>query len=500
MLPMAPTREDLDRTLAASAESLLLCDSEGRIVGVNASLCSLIGYDQQDLLAKRIGELTETDAGRLIAELRDDATFDVETGIRCKDGSTKRLQLRLRSLRIGDHPHSVVRVARRRRAADRLPEDPEFIRALLHSAGMLVICVSSEGRIVFANPAFEVLIGRSFFEIRGRKAWDLLADPEQGDAFRKALDVPDAPRMIENSWVTVDGVRKTIAWTSTRMASVPESPPYLLLVGREMSAAAAVPARAPARRLPPEDRRRDELEERIAALTRELEKVRGEHEALTYTLAHDFRAPLRAMSGLSDALIEECARSSSDEEGLKYALRIARSAHQMDALLENLLIYNRLARMPVERDPLRLDLVLTEVLQSLGPEIRNREARIASEVSEVTVMADRTVLFLLFYHLLSNALKFVQPGIVPDVSLRAALRDGFVRVSVHDNGIGIPAEYHGVIFGLCERLNPSESYQGTGMGLAIVGKAAERLHAKVGLESEVGKGSLFWVDLPAVTA
>jgi PAS domain S-box-containing protein len=498
---MAPTREDLDRTLAASAESLLLCDSEGRIVGVNASLCSLIGYERQDLLAKRIGELTETDAGRLIAGLRDDATLDVETGVLCKDGSTKRLQLRLRSLRIGDHPHSMVRVARRRRAADRLPEDPEFIRALLHSAGMLVICVCSEGRIVFANPAFEVLIGRSFLEIRGRRAWDLLADPEQGAAFRKALEVPDAPQMIENSWVTADGVRKTIAWTGTRMASAPQSPPYLLLVGRELSAAAAAPSRAPTRRLPPaEDRRRSELEERIATLTRELEKVRGEHEALTYTLAHDFRAPLRAMSGLSDALIEECAQSSSDEESLKYALRIARSAQQMDALIENLLIYNRLARMPVERDPLRLDLVLTEVLQSLGPEIRNREARISSEVSPLEVMADRTVLFLLLYQLLSNALKFVQPGVIPDVSLRTDRRDGFVRVSVHDNGIGIPAEYHGVIFGLCERLNPSESYQGTGMGLSIVGKAAERLHAKIGLESEVGKGSLFWVDLPAATA
>jgi len=489
---MAPTRDDLDRTLAASSESLLLCDAEGQIVGVNDSLCSLTGYDQQDLLAKSLGELTETDTGRLISELRDDATLDVETGVRCKDGSTKRLQLRLRSLRIGDRPHSVVRVARRRRAADRLPEDPEFVRALLHSAGTLVICVSAEGRIVFANPAFEALIGHAFPEIRGRRVWDLLADPEQGALFRKALEIPDAPHLIENSWVTADGVRKSIAWTGTRMASVPQSPPYLLLVGRETAPAAS----APAPLVPAEDRRRLELEDRIATLTRELEKVRSEHEALTYTLAHDFRAPLRAMSGLSDALIEECARSSTDEEGLNYALRIARSAQQMDALIENLLVYNRLARMPVERDSLRLDSVLTEVLQALDPEIRNREARITCLIPPLDVVADRTVLFLLLYQLLSNAVKFVPPGLLPAVGLRAERREGCVRLSVDDNGIGIPAEYHGVIFGLCERLNPSEAYPGTGMGLAIVGKAAERLHAKVGLESQVGKGSHFWVDLP----
>jgi signal transduction histidine kinase len=302
--------------------------------------------------------------------------------------------------------------------------------------------------------------------------------------------------MIENSWVTPDGGRKSIAWTGTRIASGTQSPPYLLLVGRENPAAPS----APERRLPAEDRRRLELEERIANLTRELEKVRSEHEALTYTLAHDFRAPLRAMSGLSDALIEECARSSTDEEGLKYALRIARSAQQMDALIENLLVYNRVARMTVERDSLRLDSVLTEVIQSLGPEIRNREARLTFEISPLAVIADRTVLFLLIYQLLSNAVKFVQPGVIPAVSLRAERRDACIRLSVHDNGIGIPAEYHGVIFGLCERLNPAEAYPGTGMGLAIVGKAAERLHARVGLESQVGKGSLFWVDLPAPPA
>jgi signal transduction histidine kinase len=109
-------------------------------------------------------------------------------------------------------------------------------------------------------------------------------------------------------------------------------------------------------------------------------------------------------------------------------------------------------------------------------------------------------MYSVLQNLLTNSIKFARPGVPPEVHFSARrMRDAW-RVSVRDNGIGIPAEYHGVIFGLCERLNPSESYQGTGMGLSIVGKAAERLHAKIGLESEVGKGSLFWVDLPAATA
>src|SRR5579862_1058674 len=139
---MKSARGELERALAASADALFVCDSAGRIVGINDSLCMLTGYDRQDLLAKSIDDLADPDSVHLAAGLEGDATVDLEAGFRCKDGTTKRLRLRLRPLRIDGRPHSEVRVARRRRAADRLPEDPEFVRALLLSSGMPVVCMN----------------------------------------------------------------------------------------------------------------------------------------------------------------------------------------------------------------------------------------------------------------------------------------------------------------------------------------------------------------------
>jgi signal transduction histidine kinase len=99
-------------------------------------------------------------------------------------------------------------------------------------------------------------------------------------------------------------------------------------------------------------------------------------------------------------------------------------------------------------------------------------------------------------NLLSNALKYVPEGVSPRVTVRAEDRDGRVRLWVEDNGIGIPPEYHERIFRVFERLHPPEVYSGTGIGLAIVRRAIERMSGQTGLESTPGQGSRFWIELP----
>jgi signal transduction histidine kinase len=98
-------------------------------------------------------------------------------------------------------------------------------------------------------------------------------------------------------------------------------------------------------------------------------------------------------------------------------------------------------------------------------------------------------------NLISNATKFVPPGITPKVQIRAEQDGEFARLSVEDNGIGIPADDQNRIFRVFERLHGVDSYPGTGLGLAIVRKGVERMGGQVGVESEVGKGSRFWLRL-----
>jgi len=113
------------------------------------------------------------------------------------------------------------------------------------------------------------------------------------------------------------------------------------------------------------------------------------------------------------------------------------------------------------------------------------------------VLGHDVLLLQVVENLLSNAVKFVAPGVSPRVSIRAERKDALVRVWVEDNGIGIPAQYHDRVFGVFERLNRPEEYPGTGIGLAIVRRAVQRMDGRIGFESEVGRGSRFWIELSA---
>ena len=482
---MEPKREDLEEASASSLDPLLVCDRDGRILDVNDQACRLIGYEKADLLSKTLGELADPrdaeQAKLLLPALRQEGPAAVETAVRCKDGTPLRLHFSLRPLRMGERTHSVIRIARRRRAADRLPEDPDFIRTVLGTSGMQVLSVCREGKICFASAAFQSRTGLDFASIRGKKIWELLPDAAETAALRSAIEHGDPGRSLTLTWPTADGSRRTSVWTSALLGS-PPGPQYVLLVSRDKAADGAP---------------RPELEKRIGELTSQLEEIRGEQEAFTYTIAHDLRAPLRAMSGFSDALIQDYAWQTLDEKGLNYASKITQSARRMDELIEDLLVYSRLARSPVRLTPIPVGAIIPEVLHTYAREIEDSNAQVDVDVPEVEVVADWGFLFLALCNLLSNSLKFVAPGTAPHVTIRATRRREWIRIEFEDNGIGISTEYLERIFGVFQRLNKAESFPGAGMGLAIVRRAVERMSGRNGVESTVGRGSRFWIDLLA---
>jgi PAS domain S-box-containing protein len=486
---MEPTREEVEQAIASSADAMLVCDPDGRIIGANDPVCRLIGYERSDLLSRTLDELAApgapTDEQPLLPALRRDAPLAIETAVRHKDGSPLRLHLSLRPLRMGDRNHSVIRVARRRRASDRLPEEPEFIRALLRTPATLVLSVCRSGKICFASDGFQSRTGLDFAVLRGRCAWELLQDAAEGAALKDAISQPDPSSTLRLTWPAAKGPRKPSVWSVTVLKAIPPAPEYLLLVGRDLS-----------------DRRsagRRDLEKRITELTVQLEQIRAEQEAFTTALAHDLRAPLRAMSGFGDMLIEDYIGRPLDVKGVSFATKMMQAAKRMDQLIEDLLVFNRLSQASVNLGPIALRNLVPEILRSFSTEIQESAAAVEAQVEPVDVIADGILLYLVLCHLVSNALKFVAPGVVPRVTVRAARRGERIRIEVEDNGIGIPSEYVNRIFGVFQRLNRTEAYEGTGMGLAIVRKAVDRMGGRVGLDSEPGKGSRFWVELLAVS-
>jgi PAS domain S-box-containing protein len=243
----------------------------------------------------------------------------------------------------------------------------------------------------------------------------------------------------------------------------------------------------------------EELEQRVVERTARLNEVNQELDAFAYSVSHDLRAPLRAMQGFSQALLEDYA-VSLDTTGQDYARRIAASAEHLDRMILDLLAYSRLGRTEIKLGAISLKQIVAEAMKQLESEIQGKDANVVIDEPLPMVMAHPPILGQLVVNLLSNALKFIAPNMKPHVRLWAETRyetpeEQYVRLWVEDNGVGIEPEHQERIFRIFERLHGVEAYPGVGIGLAIVKKGVERMGGRIGMESTPGKGSRFWIEL-----
>ena len=233
------------------------------------------------------------------------------------------------------------------------------------------------------------------------------------------------------------------------------------------------------------------LENVVQLRTRKLSETVGELEAFSYSISHDLRAPLRAMIGFSEMLKEDYG-GSLDETGIDYLNRISAASRRMDQLIEDVLVFSRLSREEVSLKPVDTDMLVRELIQTY-PNFRSEIVDISIEGSLPAVRGNESLLTQCFSNLLENGVKFVAAGTKPRIQVRGAINAGRARICFQDNGIGIPANQLERIFGIFQRVG--RDYKGTGIGLSIVRKAAEKMGGSSSVESELGKGSLFWLDL-----
>jgi signal transduction histidine kinase len=242
-----------------------------------------------------------------------------------------------------------------------------------------------------------------------------------------------------------------------------------------------------------------QLEARVAERTRSLQETTRQLNDFCYSVAHDLKAPLRAQIGFANMLLEEYGPALGPE-GAEYVRRIEAAAERQARLVQDLLAHVSVSRVDLPLQPLQIRAAIENARLDLGPDQQPGAQNIEMVDGDVAVLANAASLHLVLTNLLSNALKFVAPGVQPRVRIWIETLPQYVRLWVEDNGIGIPPEHMDRIFGIFQRLHPRDQYPGTGMGLAIVKRAAERMGGRAGVESVPGQGSRFWVDLkPAAT-
>jgi signal transduction histidine kinase len=235
-----------------------------------------------------------------------------------------------------------------------------------------------------------------------------------------------------------------------------------------------------------------ELVERTASL----QDTISELDSYSYSISHDMRAPLRAMKGYADILLEEC-RPQLAAEHQSYLHRISSGAQRLDHLIQDVLSYSWLSRSKFKLAATDVDRLTREIIEQY-PGMRPPHADVQVEGTLPPVWANEAMLTQCISNLLGNAIKFVETGRLPRVRIRAERLGADARIWFEDNGIGIDPRDQERIFGIFIQVHPSHAYQGTGIGLSIVRRAIDKMGGKVGLESELGQGSRFWIQLAAV--
>jgi PAS domain S-box-containing protein len=242
-------------------------------------------------------------------------------------------------------------------------------------------------------------------------------------------------------------------------------------------------------------RTNEDLEQRVDERTASLRAAIAQMEEFSYSVSHDLRAPVRAMQGYANAALELYGERL-DARGRDFLDRIIRGSTRMDRLIQDVLTYSRIARSEIQLQPVSLQKLVPDVIQHY-PEMQSPRAEIVIRDPLLDVVAHEPSLTQAISNLLSNGVKFVAPGSVAKLQIWTELRQDKVRLWVEDNGIGIKPEHQSRLFGMFERIHPDKQYNGTGIGLAIVRKAVERMGGSAGVESDGITGSSFWIELPA---
>jgi signal transduction histidine kinase len=236
-----------------------------------------------------------------------------------------------------------------------------------------------------------------------------------------------------------------------------------------------------------------QLETLVTERTAALRETVSELQAFSYSIAHDMRAPLRSMASFA-RLVQTEHSEQLDQTGKELLGRVVSSAQRLNHLVTDVLNYSSVTRQKLEMQPVDLEKVLKEAIDN-GPEFQPPHAEIEIQTPLHKVIGHEPSLMQCVNSLFSNALKFLLPGVVPRIKVWSEVVNNDVRLWFEDNGIGIAAADTNRVFSLFGRLHPVAEFEGTGIGLTIVRKAMQRMGGKVGVESEPGQGSRFWIQL-----
>lgn len=379
---------------------------------------------------------------------------------------------------------SVRYAIERKRTEAILRKSEERFRTLIQTAPSVIICLSSEGRILEFNPEAERVYGCKREEVLGQNYFNLFlpAEIREGVAedMKKVLK-GEPTRGFENSIRDTNGNERFFIWNVDRLIDENGHPTGVVAIGQDIT-----------------DRKRSEEElrkqhEYLEYLNSKLNAVNKELEAFSYSVSHDLRAPLRRIDGFCKALMEDYA-DKLDTEGKNYLQRVRVASEHMGHLIEALLNLSRIT----QRKTHFMAFDLTGLAKKVAQEFQEMEPERKAEfvIAEgLIVHGDPDLLRIVLQNLMDNAWKFTRKRPLARIELGVKRCNGKPAYFVRDDGVGFNTDSATKLFGPFQRLHSTTDFEGTGIGLATVQRIIHRHGGHIWAESEVGKGTTFYFTL-----
>jgi PAS domain S-box-containing protein len=365
------------------------------------------------------------------------------------------------------------------------------LRAILESALDAIITMDHEGCIIEFNPAAERVFGYPRSDVVGADALELtLPDAarhgHRNDMAAELAMETSAPlgRRDERIARRSDGTEFPVELAATRIPQ--DGPPRFAWFIRDITERKR--AEREIRQL------NEELERRVVERTSQLEAANKELEGFSYSVSHDLRAPLRAIGGFSQILMDERA-TMLDDEGRRILKVIHDNTAKMGNLIDDLLTFSRMGRTAMRVT--RLD--MTQLARTVAADLATASNRphLSMTVGDLPAIdGDLSTLRQVWVNLISNAMKYSGTRSVATIEIGGRMEGAENVYTVKDNGVGFDMRYAGKLFGVFQRLHAATEFEGTGVGLALVQRIVLRHGGRVWAEARLDEGATFHFALP----
>jgi PAS domain S-box-containing protein len=482
--------------------------SQGTFSDVNEAFERVSGFSRDEVLGKSsvdLGFVPGSGSRKAFREelLKFGSIRNREMRLRVRSGAERVALVNIDVIQIAGQPYALSTtqdITERKAAEEALRESEERFRQLAENIPQLAWMTNADGWIFWYNKRWFDYTGTTLEEMQGW-GWQKVHHPEHvarvTEKFKGAL----ASGQPWEDTFPLRGANGSFRWFLSRAFPIHNANGQIARWFGSNTDITELRETQEALQQAQADLREHaaNLERAIADRTAQLRATIGELEAFSYSVSHDMRGPLRAITAYAKVVEEDFAAQLPDQ-ARSYLANIISAATRMDQLITDVLAYGRVGREHRTLEPVDLGQLVAEVI-SHYTSLQPAQADIQVQSPLPVVLGDQPSLAQCVSNLLTNAVKFVSPGVRPAVRIWSepvngdSSRSNRVRIYFADNGIGIASRDIARIFGIFERVHPPNTYEGTGIGLAIVKKAVERMGGQVGVESNPAKGSRFWLEL-----